>query len=63
MQEMSVDGTRKLSGRPWLNCTSRPPTLTLPHERTSGFLEGMGDLAKKSGLPVFWQIAHDVRRF
>ena len=34
-----------------------------PLRRTSSFLEGIGDLAKKSGLPVFWQIAHDVRRF
>jgi hypothetical protein len=34
-----------------------------PLQRSSSFLEGMGDLAKKSGLPVFWQIAHDVRRF
>jgi hypothetical protein len=31
--------------------------------RSSSFLEGIGDLAKKSGLPMFWQIAHDVRRF
>ena len=34
-----------------------------PLRRTSSFLEGMGGLEKRSGLPVFWQIAHDVRRF
>ena len=34
-----------------------------PLRRTSDFLGGAGSLAKKSGLPVFWQFAHDVRRF
>jgi hypothetical protein len=34
-----------------------------PLQRTSSFLEGIGGVAKKSGLPVFWQIAHDVRSF
>jgi len=37
--------------------------LTPPSQRTSSFLEEIGGVAKKSGLPVFWQIAHDVRRF
>ena len=43
--------------------TGLAPTPCPPLRRTSSFLEGMGDLAKGSGLPVFWQIAHDVRRF
>jgi len=39
--------------------TQRYPAL----KRTSDFLGEIGGVAKKSGLPVFWQIAHDVRRF
>jgi hypothetical protein len=34
-----------------------------PLQRTSSFLEGIGGVAKKSGLPAFWQFAHDVRSF
>src|SRR5271166_5260034 len=38
-----------------------PPT---PHlRRTSSFLEEIGGMAKKSGLPMFWQIAQSVRSF
>jgi hypothetical protein len=34
-----------------------------PLQRTSSFLGKVGGVAKRSGLPVFWQIAHDVRSF
>ena len=32
-------------------------------KRTSDFLGGAGSLGRRSGLPAFWQIAHDVRSF
>jgi hypothetical protein len=32
-----------------------------PLRRTSSFLEEIGGMAKKSGFPVLWQIAYDLR--
>ena len=37
------------------------PSALPPLRRTSDYMGGLCGMAKRSGLPVFWQIAHDVR--
>ena len=41
---------------------ARSPVAS-PLKRSSSFLGEIGGVAKKSGLPMFWQIAQSVRCF
>ena len=42
---------------------NEPPSPSPSLQRSSSYFGGTGDMAKKRGLPVFWQIAYDLRRF
>jgi hypothetical protein len=42
---------------------AKAPPLTPPPKRTSSYMGKTGRTVKKSGLPMFWQIAQSVRGF
>ena len=54
---------RSLSGERAGLVVRPPPPLAPPLQRSSSFLGEIGGVAKKSGLPMFWQIAQSVRCF